>query len=168
MTFEAYPVVLGKQRSQLVKVRFELNSDDQTQAVKGENLWAEQLGEAHFRIENTPFYAYGVSYQDIVAAERHHDILHFKRVVSRGGHSTYRILVKDPQGYESQSFVNGWANLAALRCSFEVAKRRWLAVDVPALPDIFAVYRELEKGEEYGVWTFEEGHCGHRVEEIPT
>ena len=36
-----------------------------------------------------------------------------------------------------------------------------LAVDVPPDTDINVVYTLLDKGEKDGIWSFEEGHCGH-------
>lgn len=147
----------------LVKISFPLPEEDRAHGVEAENLWAEPLPEGRYRIENTPFYAYGVSFQDIVVAEDHNGKLVYRGVEFRAGHSSYRILLQNPDGYEDQSFKVAWAPLAALGCTYEVAKSRWLAIDVPALTDVFAVYALLEEGEQSGIWTFEEGHCGHSL-----
>jgi len=40
-----------------------------------------------FELENSPFYVYGVSYMDLVAADVEDDVLTSTRVVRSGGHS---------------------------------------------------------------------------------
>jgi hypothetical protein len=147
--------------SGLVKVRFPLPPEDSAHGVEAENLWAANLGDGRYRIENVPFYAYGISYHDEVSAAMSDDRLTFLDVKARSGHSTYRVLVKNPDGFESENFTRAWEALGTLGCSFEVARRRWIAIDVPEGTDVFAVYRLLEVGEAEGVWTFEEAHCGH-------
>jgi hypothetical protein len=147
--------------SELVKVCFPLPPEDQAQGVEAENLWARALGEDHYRIDNIPFYAYGVSHEDVVIAKNSDGRLKFSEVAVRSGHSTYRVLVKNEAGHESENFKKFWARLRELGCSFEVAKRRWITIDVPPDSDVFVVYRILEEGMAQNVWTFEEAHCGH-------
>ncbi|SPF53594.1 conserved hypothetical protein [Candidatus Sulfopaludibacter sp. SbA4] len=147
--------------SELVKVNLPLPPEDQAQGVEAENLWAEPLGEDLYRIDNVPFYAYGISHEDVVVADEADGRLRFRAIAARGGHSTYRVLVKDSAGFESAGFQKLWARLSELGCTHEVAKRRWISIDVPSDSDIFVVYRILEEGMAQGVWTFEEAHCGH-------
>jgi hypothetical protein len=151
----------GRVDSQLVKITFPLPLEDQAQGVEAENLWAQPLGGSRFRIDNVPFYIYGISSEDVVLANEVEGRLKFQEVATRGGHSTYRVLVKDSAGYESDGFQRLWTRLHELGCSYEVAKRRWITIDVPPTSDVFAVYRTLEEGSENGVWTFEEAHCGN-------
>ena len=151
----------GRVGSQLVKINFSLPPEDQAQGVQEENLWAEPLGGNRFRIDNIPFYVYGVSSEDVVIANEVEGRLRFQEVAIRGGHSTYRVLVKDAAGYENKGFQNLWARLRELGCSYEVAKRCWITIDVPPDSDVFAVYRILEEESADGGWTFEEAHCGN-------
>ena len=148
-------------RSELVKINFKLSAEDRAQGVEAENLWAENLGNGRFRVDSIPFYVYGLSYGDIVDADIEDGRLVFRTVVKRSGHSTYRVLVNDQKGFESDGFQNLWSQLERLGCSSEVAKKRWIAIDVTPSADIHAVYGILEAGEESGVWSFDEGHCGH-------
>lgn len=147
----------------LRKVRFPLSAEDARQGVEAEILWAGPIPESRFRIESIPFYVYGISYHDVVSAVEVDGLLRFRSVVSRGGHSTYRILLKDPQGYQSEDFVLAWKPLEVLGCRHEVAKQRWVAIDVPSATDVFTVYHLLEASADRGIWTFEEAHCGHVV-----
>lgn len=146
-----------------VRVRFPLSAEDRSFGVDAENIWAERVGHNSYRIDNIPFYVYGISLDDVVRAIERDGHTVFEAVLLHGGHSTYRVLVQDDAGFESPAFQSRQELLRQLGCSFEVAKRRWIAIDVPPKTDIFAVYKELEQGEQQGVWTFEEAHYGHKV-----
>jgi Domain of unknown function (DUF4265) len=148
----------GRQR---VKVRFTLAPEDRAYGVDAESLWAEIVSDGRYRIDNIPFYVYDVSLGDTVGGDLVDDRIACPEVLERGGHSTYRVLVKHDAGFESKSFTDFWRELERLGCSYEVAKRCWIAIDVPPATDVFAVYRILETGENDGAWSFEEGHCGH-------
>ena len=80
----------------------------------------------------------------------------------RGGHLTSRLL-RDSEVSEAEPFLSPWRPLQALGCSYEQANATRYAVDVPPHVDIHAAYRLLEEGESKGIWSFEEGHCGHPV-----
>lgn len=145
----------------LVKVRFPLPEDDQEEGLDAENLWAQDLGHNRFLIDSIPFYIYGISNRDTVIAKENDGRLQFEKVSERGGHSTYRVLIKDPAGFESNGFQEYSGRLRSLNCSYEVARHRWIAIDIPRNADPNIVYELLENGEHSGVWTFEEAHCGH-------
>jgi hypothetical protein len=149
--------------SELTKIHFALSAEDMDMGVEAENLWAASLGDGRYRIDNIPFYVYGISLNDVVRAEETDGRLLFRSVVSHGGHSTYRILVKDSAGFDDTGFTSLWRVLEELGCAREIAKRRWIAIDVPPATDVFSVYKILDAGEEQGIWTFEEGHCGHSI-----
>jgi hypothetical protein len=142
------------------KMRFRISHEDWP-GIEAENLWVDELVDGHFKINSIPFYVYGVSTGDVVAATMVNGRLEFDSVVSRSGHSTYRVLIANEQGPESPAFAFLWQRLAALGCSNEVAKRRWVAIDIPATTNADSVYGILEVGAHEGVWTFDEGHCGH-------
>jgi hypothetical protein len=145
---------------QLVKVLFELG-DDTLRPGETETVWAEALDATRFRIRNTPFYARGFSFHDVVIARPDAGgIPVVSGVAQRSGHSTYRLFVH--RGIKTDpKFSQRWQPLAQLGCSFEGATDKLLAVDIPSECDIRAAYRLLEAGEKAEVWEFEEGHCGH-------
>jgi Domain of unknown function (DUF4265) len=126
-----------------------------------ERLWAEPLGKDRFRLDNSPFYVFGVSYADIVLGAEVEGQILFRGVVIRGGHSTYRLRLQS-HDLSARSFVQAWTPLQTLGCSFEGGPV--LSVDVPPSADIHAVYELLQAGEAASVWDFEEGHCGHRLD----
>jgi Domain of unknown function (DUF4265) len=151
-------------RTELVKLCFKLDDSDAAMGVETESLWALPLEDYNtFKIDNIPFYIYGVSNEDIVSATKSGSIFEFQQVILRGGHSTYRVLVTDLTGFESDIWKARWTNLAVLGCSCEIAKTRWIAIDVPKFSNVDEVYALLVQGETDGAWIFEEGHCGHPI-----
>ena len=124
-----------------------------------ESLWAEPVAGGRYRLRNSPFYAFGVSAEDIVFAEETEERLFFTEVSLRGGHSTYRIMKS--KGLRPEDFERYWEPLRQAGCSYEEEPGRLLAVDVPPRAGLQLVYSLLEKGEQDQVWHFEEGHKGY-------
>jgi hypothetical protein len=144
----------------LAKVTFPLDPDE-SGGVRSEGIWAEPLGDARYRLRNVPFYARGVSLGDTVLAQDHDGTVMVEKILKRGGHSTYRIFLCDGLKIDSDAFGIAWKEIRTLGCTYENANGRWIAVDVPPETDADSVYTLLNRGEADGVWTFEEGHCGH-------
>ena len=139
-----------------VRITFELAPQSWHNSAS-ETLWATQLTESTYRLENSPFYVYGASCGDVVEGSFVNGLLCAVRVVARGGHSTYRLILRPNKQH---CFQETWRALEGLGCNYELGNGVY-AVDVPASADIFAVYHVLEKGESENVWSFDEGHCGH-------
>ena len=133
-----------------------------------ERLWARRLPDEHalFELHNSPFYAKGVSFLDVVEAVedgQNAGVLRYSRTRCSSGHSTYRLLVAKA----SEGFGKRWESLEELGCTYEFAdegENILYALDVPPNANIFEVYGILEKGEQDGAWHFDEGHCGHPTE----
>lgn len=108
-----------------------------------ETLWARPVGPDRYRLENSPFLAYGLSYQDLIearpsaAGERPALV----RVVQKSGNRTIRVLL-DPPANESAAAQAVLRELVDMGCSVEGLHMRCIAVNVP--PDI-----ELERVEDY-------------------
>lgn len=122
-------------------------------------MWAVSLGQDQYRLENIPFYAYGVSYDDVVIAKPVRKQLLFQSVFQRGGHSTYRIFLL--QHTSIGEFEKSWLALEEIGCSYERATDQLFAIDVPPETDIDQAYSALERGEKAKVWDFEEANCAH-------
>ena len=137
-----------------------------------ERLLAKKMSaeELRFELHNSPFYAKGVSYLDVVEASENPDYpgeFQYVRTVRPSGHSTYRLLVVKG----SADFPQWWEQLEKLGCTYEYSdegEKLLYAVDVPASTDVFQVYRILEAGEKESVWLFDEGHCGHPLKDGPS
>jgi hypothetical protein len=126
-----------------------------------ETIWAEDLGKGQFRVRSVPFFANGLSAEDIVRVQDEDGFPVVVGVDIHSGHSTYRLFLRDGLDIDDIAFLQHWKKLERLGCSFERATQRLFGVDVPPQAEISAVYRLFEEGEVAGVWDFEEGHCGH-------
>src|ERR1700722_13418656 len=141
----------------LFKVVIDLKHD----AYAVETLWAERLRDDLYRLRNVPILAYGYSEQDIVTTADIDGRLVVTGVAERSGHSTYRIFFPEPMG--NDQFHPLWEPLERLGCTYERANPCLIGIDVPPESGVYAVYDILERGELDRQWTFEEGHCGHRL-----
>ena len=116
------------------KVKVLIRTDDHV-----ETLWADPVGPGRYRLDNTPFFAYGISWRDVVEAEPDPDgTLRCVRVVEKSGHRTVRIIF-DPGvdvSAEQRAVVDG---LVAMGCTFEGANPRYVTIDLPPGVDLDAV-----------------------------
>ena len=127
--------------------------------VQIERMHATLLPTGNFLLENSPFHVFGISYQDGFSARVVDGLLTFDRIVSRGGHSTYRVRL--PADKDHPHFLHNWNELEGAGCSFEWSSandKLLYAIDMPPGVDVRAVYRILEGKEEQGIWEFEEAH----------
>ena len=155
----------------LTKMVFDLDPDD-CHGRPAESLWVEPVltetsDKVGFVLQNSPFYARGVSYLDTARGKAGDGALEFDGVIARGGHSTYMILTLPV----CPLFDAFWQRLKALGCSYESGsiKTGWgprvlYSVDVPDTADIHGVHAVLNDGEKQTVWMFQEGHLGHKLD----
>jgi hypothetical protein len=124
-----------------------------------ETVWVEGLADSTLLLRNSPFFAKGLSNLDTVYAKIENDELVFAGVHSKGGHSTYRLMLDN--AVSDERFQECWRKLAVLGCTYESfsgSNLKLYAVDVPLASNVKAVYAVLQAGEQGGVWDFEEGH----------
>jgi hypothetical protein len=138
-------------------------SDDPTAkiALRGpdgeiETLWAVDLGQGRFRLDNTPWYAYGISWQDVVEAQPDEGgQLQFVKLISKSGNRTVRITAEQP-------FTDKWLEkVVSLGATYEGANRRYIGISVPPETNLDVVTRFLiAEGVtwEYADPTYEEVH----------
>ena len=108
--------------------------------VNVETLWAFDLGDDRYRLDNSPFYAYSVSAGDVVLAPIDPDERRptFASVVEKSGNRTVRVLLDTPleSGNASDALLQG---LVALGCEFEGANRRYIAINIPPAVELATV-----------------------------
>jgi hypothetical protein len=128
------------------KVLFRVADDDGSASV--ETLWAFDLGDDRYRLDNSPFFAYSVSVGDVVLAPVDPDEGRptFKRVVEKSGNRTVRVILDPPlaTGNASDSVVQ---ELLALGCSYEGANPGYLCIVIPRETDFEAVCKFLTQRE---------------------
>lgn len=138
----------------MVKILFQPNDDYYTST---ESLWAEDLGDHQYRLRNSPWYIYGIGFEDVVRAlPSEGGVLEFVEVVQRSGSSTFRILLRE--GVSEDQFARHWKPLDALGCTRERAKDGFYAIDAPPGVDLNKVAAHLSSGKEHGVWDWETGY----------
>jgi hypothetical protein len=163
----------------MVKIFFEPPGGDEDWHTKVESMWATPIDEPSapsgqvFRLENTPWYAFGVSWQDLVCAESRREIigddtpgrpkqevniLYFTRVWKHSGRSTYLAFLSEEVTTESPEWLKRWEPLERLGCTWEGMNARLLAVDVPPSIDLDAVEKTLEEGASNGVFDYQTQH----------
>jgi hypothetical protein len=124
------------------KILFRVINEDGSANV--ETLWATHLGADDYKLDNSPFYAYGVSLEDVVSApfDSKEGFPTFERIVSKSGNRTVRLLFGTPfeTGNESDRVLEG---LVALGCSYEGANRKYFSVNIPAAVELDVVRRYL-------------------------
>ena len=131
------------------KVLFRVPNDDGTEEV--ETLWAVPLGEDKYRLDNLPFYAYGVSLHDTVVAPHDPDqgFPTFKCVDAKSGNRTVRIIFETgvAPGNPSQQLLD---ELVAMGCDYEGANKRYISVNIPPLVSFDQVKNHLiERGANW-------------------
>ena len=131
-------------------------------ATGGESMWAEPLGNDLYKIENVPFYAYGLNYQDVVRATSDSDDLkpEIRELIKSSGHKTFRLffdkgIKKEQQEEILDSFI-------ARKVSYERANSIFVALDMEPEGDYQSVFDMLEEYEKQDIIGFET--CEARLE----
>jgi hypothetical protein len=126
------------------KVVFRVANDDGSFEV--ETLWAYDLGDDRYKLDNLPFYAYSVSVDDVIYAPADPDDGRpiFQKVLTKSGNRTVRVVFDLPiePGNRSDEVLKG---LVALGCSYEGANSKYIAVNIPPVIELNAVRDYLIK-----------------------
>jgi hypothetical protein len=121
-----------------------------------ETLWAFSLGDGRYRIDNTPWYQYGVSWHDIVEAHVDADGMPwFDRVTQKSGNRTLR--VKSEKAVPTLLLEA----IKAIGCTYEGANPKFIAIDVPAailLDEVVDLLVQSNLQWEYADPTYEQLH----------
>jgi len=150
----------------LVEVWFRIEKDEHgyPASKEWEQLLARPLSnrDDYFQIESTPFFLKNVSRGDIVRAKtvtnpeiQNDDVFEFDAVLDRGGHNTYRLLLRkkrpdDPQFTENELLKKGLA--------VEEQYGDFFAVDVSPSVDQQAIDSYLVAESDSGRWELQDGY----------
>lgn len=114
-----------------MRTRITLTYKDLDGNFAQETIWAEDLGEGRFKVDNIPFFAPNLALNDIITAEEEDGILHFEQILEVSGHSTLQIIFFQPD--QSSGVL---ARLEALGCAWEGMKNQpYFSVDIPVSVD---------------------------------
>jgi hypothetical protein len=120
------------------KVLFRVVGDEGD--VDVETLWAISLGNDQYRLANSPFFAYSVSWKDIVYApfDDTEGFPTFERVVEKSGNRTVRIIF-DPPARDGNSSDLILQELVDLGCTYEGSSPAYLAINIPPEVDLLHI-----------------------------
>jgi len=141
-----------------VKIGFSLEQDeDGWPPVTRENMWAVDLGDGRYRIDNIPFYVMGISDGDLITATKEEDErLVFSELVEASSNSTFRLIVSNEEEISEVRKI-----FRELGCPSELVSHGLISLHVPGSVTMKPIATLIEQGEEDGRWGFEEGVLRH-------
>lgn len=134
------------------KIAFPIEVDGEASI---EWIWAERLPSGDYRLDNSPFFAYGVSWLDVVSVMEDDHGLRFAGHVAPGGHSTFRVAAGGRDDLDRDHPL--WQSILALGCSREIFDDALWAIDAPPTTDLARLVEILEDGERMNAWVWEVG-----------
>jgi hypothetical protein len=143
---------MGTEEESLTKVYIDL---PQHWATGGESMWALPLGGDLYEIRNTPFYAYGINWGDIVRADSNDPKLkpEVREVVAPSGNKTLRVFLNKELSQTDQDAM--LSALQHLDISWERADDHYVAIDIHPEADYQAVCDKLMELEQEGMLEYE-------------
>ncbi len=138
-----------------VRLLVPLESDPGSDGPEDEWLWAEPLGAGRYRVESTPFFAYGVSYGDVVRAASGVEMPEFTEVERKSGHRTLRVALDAGWDLDRAEIQRILEDLLALGCTYEAMPPKIIALDVPPELDVASVIDRLQVQFRDGVLVWE-------------
>ena len=130
----------------LVRIRVPLERSPDEPGPEDDWLWAESLGGDRFRIESCPFFAYGISRDDVVRAAEgtSEEAPHLDDVVEKSGHRTLRFALSPDLELGSPAVQGLLERLLELGCTHEALRPKIVAIDLPSEVDVGVVAELLQ------------------------
>lgn len=130
-------------------------------AIGGESLWATPIGNDLYKIENIPFYAYGLNFHDVVRAtpDSEEFIPEIREVVKVSGHKTFRVFFKKHIDRVQQEKILD--TLSEFTISYERCNKIYFSLDMQPSGDYQKVFDRLDELEKENVLGFET--CQERI-----
>ena len=128
----------------------------------GESMWAIRLDKDLYKIDNVPFYAYGLNFRDIVQvdstdSEKKPVVL---KVVEPSGHETIRVIF--PKGFAKTKQEPVIDELKQMGVEVERAFENYVALDIPPEVDYDSVRDKLDEFQANDILEYET--CEERVQ----
>lgn len=145
--------------STAVRVRFALQrNEDGWPPAASEGLWAVQVAGDLYRLDNTPWFAFGVAADDLVEAQADADgVLWFVQVRERAGHVVVRVIPRDdgPLAGDLRAVVDLFDPLGVGAEGMSTPVNM-VALDIRPDAPLALVKALLLSGEADGRWYYEE------------
>jgi hypothetical protein len=129
----------------LVRIRIRMERAAEEAGPDEDSVWAEPLGSERFRIESCPFFAYGLSRNDVVrAAEPTEGGPVLGDILEKSGHRTLRFALGPSVELRSGPVQRVLERLGELGCTHELMRPRFASIDVPPEVDVGLVAEVLQ------------------------
>jgi len=136
----------------LVRIRIVLDRAPGEPGPGEDAVWAEPLGSERFRVESCPFFAFGLSRDDVVraAGPQGAGAPVLEDVLEKGGHRTLRLALATGVALETDPVQRLLEDLLQLGCTHELLRPSLVAIDAPAAADLGRVTEVLQRAAERG------------------
>ncbi len=135
----------------LVRIRIRLETAGEAGPAE-DSVWAESLGSDRYRVESCPFFAYGISRDDVIrAAAGPADAgPSLDAVLEKGGHRTLRLTLGASVELRSAPVQRVLEKLIDLGCTHELLRPRLVAIDLPPEVDLEVAAELLQEAARAG------------------
>ena len=122
-----------------------------------ETLWGEKIDRDTYRIDSIPFFANGISLNDVVKVKNNEEKrLVYQKTISKGNNCTYRVVFDENINLQEK---NKYLHLLQNYGDIEVFEEQGLyALNVPK-QKVHELYKILSQLERDKILDFEEGDC---------
>lgn len=141
-------------KGELVRVVVPLEREPGERGPEDEWIWAEPLGSGRYRIESAPFFAYGLSRDDVVHATAG-DLPRVEDVERKGGHRTLRVALDPAFDVDRPEVRKLLGELEEIGCAIETLPPHIVALDVPPELDVAEAVRRLQTPVRDGLLIWE-------------
>jgi hypothetical protein len=141
-------------KGELVRVVVPLEREPGERGPEDEWIWAEPLGSGRYRIESAPFFAYGLSRDDVVRAAEG-ELPRVEDVERKGGHRTLRVALDPAFDVERAEVRALIGEFEAIGCTIETLPPHIVALDVPPELDVAEAVRRLQAPFRDGILIWE-------------
>lgn len=120
--------------------------------IAEETVWAISLNNNNYKIDNIPFFAPNLAYEDIISIENDNGVLYFDDLIQPSGHSTIQVIFFDKE--KSNDVIQ---NLEKFGCKWESMKEQpYYAIDIAPNIDYKTVKDYLNSEYDKGVLDYKE------------
>ena len=144
----------------LKKITFKLNQDmEDYPPLEFESLWGIQIKPNTYKVDNIPYYIYGISKGDIILAIESNKQIHASYLLYRGGHSTLRVFAENKS--DRIKIIN-YAKKNGAQCTSQNGSSL-LAIDIPPSIDFHKIDAFLLNQSDNKTIAYEDACLQHTI-----
>jgi hypothetical protein len=123
--------------------------------IAEETIWADPYN-GHYKVDNIPFYAPNLAYNDIISVEEDDGVLYFDSLIKASGHSTVQVIF-----FEINKEKEVLNKLEEMGCAWEGMKGgTYYAIDIPPEKDYRIIKEILDIERQNSVLDYKEACLG--------